>query len=137
MNIYNFDDPIFRESQLYQNFIRENPGLGYLRIRAYAASQALPISGLRIIVSKIVDNNKIVFFDGVTNTSGIIEKINLPTPRLNNDNQVVPGTTAYDIEAIYKPDNIDRMYHVNMYENVYAVQNISVVPSINNGAGGY
>ena len=137
MNTYNFDDPIFKESQLYRNFIRENPSNGYLRIRAYAASQALPISNLRVIVSKIVDNNKIVFFDGVTNNSGLIERITLPTPRLNTDNQVIPGTTSYDIEAIYEPDNIDRMYHVNMYENVYAVQNISVVPSINNGVGGF
>lgn len=137
MNTYNFDDAIFKESQLYQDFVRENPSSGYLRIRAYAASQALPISGLRIIVSKVVDNTKIIFFDGVTNSSGVIERITLPTPRLNTDNQVIPGATTYDIEAIYEPDNIDRMYSVNMYEGVYAVQNINVVPNFNNGVGGY
>ena len=137
MNTYNFDDPIFKESQLYQDFVGENPSYGYLRIRAYAASQALPISGLRIIVSKVLDNTKIIFFDGVTNISGVIERITLPTPRLNTDNQVIPGTMTYDIEAIYEPDNIDRMYRVNMYEGVYAVQNINVVPNFNNGVGGY
>ena len=137
MNTYNFNDSIFRESQLYQKFIEENPGKGFLRIRAYAASQALPISGLRVIVSKIVDNNKIIFFDGVTNSSGVIERITLPTPRISEDDQVVPLAIMYDIEAIYEPDNIKRMYSVNMYENVYAVQNISIVPSINNGVGGY
>ncbi len=137
MNTYNFDDSIFKESQLYQEFIRENPSLGFLRIRAYAASQALPISGLRVIISKVLDNNKIIFFDGVTNDSGVIERINLPTPRINDDNQVIPKNITYDIEAIYTPDNINRKYSVNMYENVYAVQNISVVPNINNGAGGF
>ena len=137
MNTYNFNDSIFRESKLYQDFIRENPKEGFLRIRAYAASQALPISGLRIIVSKIIDNNKVIFFDGVTNDSGVIERINLPTPTINDDNQIVPKTIAYDIEAIYIPDNVNRKYTVNMYENVYAVQNINVVPSINNGVGGF
>ena len=137
MNTYNFDDSIFKESQLYQEFIRENPSLGFLRIRAYAASQALPISGLRVIISKVLDNNKIIFFDGVTNDSGVIERINLPTPRINDDNQVIPKNITYDIEAIYTPDNINRKYSVNMYENVYAVQNISVVPNINNGVGGF
>ena len=137
MNTYNFNDSIFKESQLYQNFIRENPGNGYLRIRAYAASQALPISGLRIIVSKMIDNNKIIFFDGVTNNSGVIERITLPTPRIGDDNQMIPKNITYDIEAIYEPDNIQRVYYVNMYENVYAVQNINVVPSINNGVGGF
>ena len=137
MNTYNFDDSIFKESQLYQEFIRENSGVGFLRIRAYAASQALPISGLRIIVSKILDNSKVIFFDGITNDSGVIEKITLPTPRINDDNQVIPKNITYDIEAIYAPDNVNRKYSVNMYENVYAVQNISVVPSINNGVGGF
>ena len=137
MNTYNFDDSIFKESQIYQEFIRENPSLGFLRIRAYAASQALPISGLRIVISKILDNNKIVFFDGITNSSGLIERINLPTPRINDDNQVIPKNITYDIEAIYVPDNVNRRYSVNMYENVYTVQNINVVPNINNGVGGF
>ena len=137
MNTYNFNDSIFKQSQLYQNFVRENPSQGYLRIRAYAASQALPINGLRIIVSKVVDNNKIIFFDGVTNDSGVIERITLPTPRIGDDNQIIPKNITYDIEAIYEPDNIQRMYSVNMYEGVYAVQNINVVPNINNGVGGF
>lgn len=137
MNTYNFNDPIFMESQLYQSFIEQNPSQGFLRIRAYAASQALPISGLRVIVSKMLDNNKVIFFDGVTNNSGIIEKITLPTPNISTNNQVIPSAITYDIEAIYVPDNIDRKYIVNMYENVYAVQNINVVPNINNGVGGF
>ena len=137
MNTYNFNDSIFKQSQLYQNFVRENPSQGYLRIRAYAASQALPIRGLRVIVSKVVDNNKIIFFDGVTNDSGVIERITLPTPRIGDDNQIIPKNITYDIEAIYEPDNIQRMYSVNMYEGIYAVQNINVVPNINNGVGGF
>ena len=137
MNTYNFNDSIFKQSQLYQNFVRENPSQGYLRIRAYAASQALPIRGLKVIVSKVVDNNKIIFFDGVTNDSGVIERITLPTPRIGDDNQIIPKNITYDIEAIYEPDNIQRMYSVNMYEGVYAVQNINVVPNINNGVGGF
>ena len=137
MNTYNFNDSIFKQSQLYQNFVRENPSQGYLRIRAYAASQALPIRGLKVIVSKVVDNNKIIFFDGVTNDSGVIERIILPTPRIGDDNQIIPKNITYDIEAIYEPDNIQRMYSVNMYEGVYAVQNINVVPNINNGVGGF
>ena len=135
MNTYNFNDSIFKESKLYQEFIRENPSQGFLRIRAYAASQAVPIRGLRVIVSKIFDNNKIVFFDGVTNDSGVIERIILPTPKISDDNQVIPNMITYDIETIY--GNVNGKYTVNMYENIYAVQNINMVPNINNGIGGY
>ena len=137
MNTYNFNDSIFKESKLYQEFIRDNPSQGFLRIRAYTASQAVPISGLRVIVSKILDNTKVIFYDGVTNNSGLIERIVLPTPTISDDNQVIPNMITYDIETVYTPDNVSGKYTVNMYENIYAVQNINVVPSINNGIGGY
>ena len=96
-----------------------------------------------IIKKKIVkgfnSNNKKVYENkkGINNTFG---------KNKFNDDKISKGESEYEsdnnqikenIEAIYEPDNIDRMYHVNMYENVYAVQNISVVPSINNGVGGF
>ena len=55
MNTYNFNDASFKNTSSYQNFISANPSEGYLKVRASAASQALPISGLKIVVSKIID----------------------------------------------------------------------------------
>lgn len=136
MNTYNFNDPIFKESQLYQKIITENPSQGFLRIRAFAASQAIPISNLKITVSKIIDNNNIIFFEGYTNRSGIIEKISLPAPKLNTDNLDIPSNTTYEIKAEYPEDNISRIYRVNIYENVYVIQTINIVPTGNNGVGG-
>ena len=135
MNKYNVNDPIFVESKLYQNFLKQNPTQGFLKIRAFAANQAIPISGLKIIVSKIIDNNKIIFFEGNTNESGIIEKINLPAPTLNTDNLNIPSTITYNIEAIYNSDDINRVYQVNIYENIYVVQTINIVPKLNNNMG--
>ena len=136
MNTYNFNDPIFRESALYRDYLNENPTTGYLRIRAYAASQAIPISNLKITVSRVVDNNRIIFFEGNTNESGIIERIELPTPRLDPNNLDVPSRATYEINASYEPDNVSRVYLVNLYENVYVVQTINIVPTTNNGVGG-
>ena len=136
MNIYNVNDPIFRESKLYQDYLNENPATGYLRIRAFAASQAIPISNLRIVVSKVIDDYKVIFFEGTTNNSGIIERIELPVPKLEPDNLDVPNKATYEIQAIYTPDNVNRVYLVNMYENVYVVQTINIVPNLNTGVGG-
>ena len=52
MDTYNINDSEFVNSDMYKNFINENPGRGYLKIRAYSASQAVPISGLQVVVSK-------------------------------------------------------------------------------------
>lgn len=137
MNTYNIKDEEFTSSQAYQDFIKENPTEGYLKIRAYAASQAIPISGLNVIISKIIDNNRVIFFEGATNESGIIERITLPAPRLLESNLDAPNSTEYDITATYRPDNIETIYRVRIYENVYVIQNISIVPEISMNQGDF
>lgn len=135
MNTFNINDQEFANSAIYQNFLKQNPSQGYLKIRAYAASQAIPITNLKIVVSKIIDNNKVIFFEGNTNESGIIEKITLPAPRLNQNNLDTPSSTTYDITATYEEQNLTNIYRVNIYDNIYVVQTISVVPTMNVMAG--
>jgi len=135
MNTYNYNDEEFKKSKIYQDFIKDNPSKGYLKIRAYAANQAIPINDLKIIVSKNVSSNRIIFFEGVTNSSGIIERITLPAPKLDPNNLDAPTSTTYDIEAISKNDNIINKYKVNMYEDIYVIQNINIIPTLNVMAG--
>ena len=130
MNTYNFNDESFKSTDIYKQYIKENNGEGYLKIRAYAASQALPISNLKIVVSKEIGNNNIIFFEGETNSSGIIEKITLPGPKQNTDDLVIPNSITYDIKATYEPDNTTTIYRVNIYDNIYVVQTINIVPTM-------
>ncbi len=131
MNTYYFDNTQFMNSSSYSEFISKNSEKGILKIRAYSANQAVPVKGLRVIVSYIINNDKIIFFDGYTNDSGIIERIVLPVPKLDINNMDVPNTITYDIEATYEPDNINTIYKVNRYENICVVQNINIVPKLN------
>ena len=133
MNTYNVNDESFLDSQIYKNFINENPGLGYLKIRAYAASQAVPISGMKIVISKDIGGNKVIFFEGVTNDSGVIDGILLPVPRVSSDNMMAPVVTTYDLSATY--DGESRVYKVNVYDDIHVVQSINVTPNISYGVG--
>ena len=130
MDTYNIDDKDFVNSELYKSFLNANPGLGFLKVRAYAASQAVPISGMSVQVSKDIGGNKVIFFEGVTNESGVIERIQLPVPR-TLDNMVAPIITTYDVSTVYEDDN--RVYKVNVYDGIYVVQNINVTPNISYG----
>lgn len=136
MNTYNFNDENFKNTATYKNFVGANPSQGFLKIRAYAASQAIPISGLKVVVSKNIDNNNVIFFEGTTNESGVIERITLPAPRLDPNNLDAPNSTTYEITATYAPDNVSTIYRVNMYENIYVIQTINIVPDLNAMAGG-
>lgn len=128
---YNVNDKDFLNSELYRSFINSNAGIGFLKIRAYAASGAVPISGLSVVISKNIGGNKVIFFEGVTNESGVIERISLPVPRMSSDNMIAPVISTYDINTTYEGES--RLYKVNVYDDIYVVQNINVTPNISYG----
>ena len=129
---YNFNDKEFQNTDIYKKFIEDNPKVGYLKIRASAANSAVPIENLKVVVSKNIDGNNVIFFEGLTNNSGVIEKITLPAPVLNSNDLTVPNSTSYDIKTIYEPDNITGLYQINIYDNLYVIQNINIVPKMIN-----
>lgn len=126
-NIY-FNNPTFMQSDAYKNFINENPGQGFLSIRAYAANSAIPISGLNVTVSKVINNIKVIFFEGATDNSGIISQISLPTPTISSNDQEVPASTEYEVEAKYEEQNL--IFVIKMYSNIQVNQNINIVPEL-------
>lgn len=128
MNVYNVSNPEFKESIFYKEFLDNNPTVGYLKIRAYAASEALPISNLQVEISKTMGDNKIIFFSGVTDNSGMIERVTLPTPKLSINDLNVPNNIEYDIKTTY--DGVDTIYKVIMFEGVCVVQTININPNV-------
>lgn len=131
----NFDDPSFISTDTYKTFVNNNSSYGYLNIRAYAASSAIPIKGLKVIVSKVLNNERVVFFSGTTDESGIIESITLPTPSVSTNDEVIPSSQDYDIEATYENQRL--IYKVIMYSNISVNQNINVVPIMRVGDTSY
>ena len=115
--------------EVYKEFLRVNSGSGNLKIHAYAASEALPVSNLRVIVFTVIGSDKVIFFDGVTDSSGMIPTISLPAPIIDTDNLVIPKTTTYSI--LVSRDN--REFNVDMYDGICVVQNINFVLGGNYG----
>ena len=124
MNDIYFNSEEFSKTNEYQEFITSNQGQGYLNIRAYTASSAIPISGLEVTVYKIINNRRIIFFQGATDTSGTISQISLPTPLITDDNEVVPPSEEYEIMANY--DNKELLFKIKMFSNIQVIQNINV-----------
>lgn len=128
MNTYNINDEAFYNSSEYQEYLKQNPGKGMLKIRAYGASEAIPVKGLKIIVNGDINGKKVVFYEGYTDESGSINNIVLPAPSLNDNNLESPAKAVYEILATYFPDNITKVYKINMFDDVCVIQNISIVP---------
>lgn len=132
MNNVSIDNEEFLKSAEYRNFISRNSGKGNLKIRAYVASEALPVGGLHIVVSTDFNGTKIIFFDGETDASGMIQTLSLPAPPLAMNNLEIPLTTTYHITAS-SSTGVPKEFSVNMYDGICVVQNINFVPGGQNG----
>ena len=128
MNTIYFNDPNFIKTDTYKNYVSKNNSNGILNIRAYAANAAIPISGLNVTVFKVLDNQKVVFFEGATDESGIINQIMLPTPSISKNDEEIPLSQDYDISAIYESQRL--VFKVLMYSGIQVNQNINIVPQI-------
>ena len=128
VNTYYFNDDSFKKTDIYKDFISEYPASGNLRIRAYAASGAVPLSDIDVTIYKEYNNVKIIFYEGKTDESGLIENIILPAPELSSNMMDIPSSITYEISVISKKDDISKVYQTSIYENIYVVQNINVIP---------
>lgn len=124
---YDFNNEEFRNSSIYKTFINNNSGKGVLKVEASTPSEAYPLKGVEIIISKTLGNNKIIFFKGVTNDSGIIDGIVLPAKAMSyevNDTSDILYTT-YDLDANLKEYNLNKDYNVTIFDNIKVIQPVT------------
>lgn len=124
-----YTDKLLENDSSFQEFIRNSPGTGYLKIRATSAFEAVPVEGLNIKVSKEIGNNKVIFYEGKTDYSGMINDIVLSAPMAITDDLVEPKFNTYKIEA--KNENINQEYDISICCGFTVIQYINVTPSSN------
>lgn len=129
MNI-NVDDPILSDDQAFQEFIRNNPGRGYLKVRATSANDAIPVAGVEVTVSKKIGNNNVAFFQGQTDNSGMINGIVLATPSKASSDLEAPSFTDYELRAIYEKENFDKLYKISLCCRASVIQYINIIPNV-------
>ena len=130
MNIINYED--FKNTDLYESFISENPDTGFLKVQVFTAYGAVPISDTSIIISKDIEDYRVIFYQGVTDDSGIIENISLPAPltvKVANPD-IIPGYTIYDMTAIHEGFETIKKFSIGMFGDVKVIQYVKMTPTI-------
>ena len=61
-------------------FLHSNTETGILKIKVSALSGVIPLEGKAAVVYKDFDDGRWIFFSGKTDSSGIIDDIELPAP---------------------------------------------------------
>jgi len=124
---YYFDSEEFKASSLYKTFINVNNGKGILKVEASTAQDAYPLENVEIIISKMINGNKVIFYQGFTNDSGIIDGIVLPTRKMKKDVNDVSDIifTTYDLLAKYPKYNIEKIYDVSIFDDIKVIQPVT------------
>ena len=132
MNFITYDD--FKKTDGYDKFIKSNPSLGKFKVQVSMGSGGVPVSGAEVLVTKDIDDKKVLFFKGNTNESGMIDDIKLPAPIGITDfsAQEFPKFTEYNLSVIDKENDTIRDYVVQALGDVKAIQSVNIVPK-----GGY
>lgn len=88
----------------WKEFEANNPSNGFLKLQVYSAQGALPVRDARIIVSKQFGNQSRIFYEMMTDESGVTDPVSLPAPD-NSHSFVIDGVRpyeTYDLE-VFKP----------------------------------
>lgn len=113
-------------SEKYGDYLKNNPGMGILRIQVFTANQAFPLQDVEIKVYKEIDGKRVVFYNGITDSSGIIDNINLPTKVVKDEVESAEDikSTDYIIESRYPKTNVTQKYVVSIYDDLKVIQPI-------------
>ena len=106
-----------------EQFLRENPDQGILRIQAFRGPQSIPVEGVKVTVSRQLDGGEHVFFAGTTDNSGLIDPIVLPAPARSQSlrpDDANPSAT-YTVRAEH-PQFQPQEITVNLYQGIKTVQ---------------
>lgn len=130
MSLITFED--FKKSSEYQKFSQENPAIGYLKVQVFTAYGAIPVPDTSILITKDIGENKVVFFQGKTDSSGIIDNIQLPAPNAvpETDIDTAPEYTLYDLTAIHEGYESLKKYSVGMFGGIRVIQYVKMTPLV-------
>lgn len=131
MNLITYDE--FKQTSDYQQFIKENSDVGYLKVMTFTAYQAIPVENVEILITRDIGDKKVIFFRGVTNSSGIIDNIELPAPvsGYNIKDYQTSNYTIYDLTAIRTDYETIKKYSIGMFGGIKIIQYVKMVPNIN------
>lgn len=128
MKIISYEE--FKNTDLYEDFLNENNDVGNLKVQVFTAYGAIPIPDTNIVVFKDIEEYRVIFFQGVTDISGIISGISLPAPKMVSSNVETPIYTVYNMIAYNEGYEALKNYNIGMLGGVNVIQYVKMTPEI-------
>ena len=122
------------KDKIYQEFLKENPENGILKVQVFMADQAIPIANVNILIEKEVSNETLDFYDGKTDESGVIENITLPAPKIDDND--IPKYVSYQLIVKHPNYQGPTTYTIPIYSGQKMLQYVVLKPLSKENANG-
>ena len=122
----------FKNMPEYNQFISQNPDVGYVKVQVFTAYEAIPITDTQILITKKLGDKRVIFFEGKTDSSGIISDIALPAPVTVpvGTPDVVPEYETYDLTAVHAGYETIKQFVIGVFGDVKIIQYVKMAPEI-------
>ena len=114
------------KDKIYQEFLKENPENGILKVQVFMANQAIPIANVNILIEKEISNETLDFYFCLTNESGIIEAISLPAPKIEDNDK--PKYVSYQLIVKHPNYQGPTTYTIPIYSGQKMLQYVVLKP---------
>lgn len=106
-------------------------GTGYILVNVRTGDESSPIEGATVLVTAIVEGNRLILAEGLTNSSGTTERFSVPAP--DNSFSQSPGSltrpySLYDVSVTASGFFNARSVDVPVFAGITSVQNFSMIP---------
>lgn len=116
------DTPAVPDSEM-DAYLEKNCEQGVLRVQAFQGRQAIPIEGVAVTVRCPIGGDQMIFFQGQTDSSGVIDPILLPAPK--PETSLSPGQDGpcgeYEVVAVH-PSFDTLTTHVMIFPGIKTIQ---------------
>lgn len=121
-------------NETYSEFLKNNPESGTLKVQAFAAQQALPVGDVSVRVSKKFTDQEKIFFEGITDSTGIIDNIILPSPQkfLSEQPSDILPYAVYDFFASHPTFGTENSNEIQIFQGIKSIQPVRIVPQARN-----
>lgn len=118
------------EYESFDEFLNANPKNGFLRVRSFAADEAMPIPNARVVVTCRINNSPHVFYDQLTDSNGVVFGLLLPAPDkgLSSYPTALRPYALYDVEVSH-PDFVSVFFKgILIFDGIETIQLAQLVP---------
>ena len=126
-----------RKYDTYEEFLRDNPMRGSLRIQTLTGSETYPSAGAEVEIYRQIGGKDMLIAKGITDESGIYENRDLPAPDISYSEELsyIQPFTSYTVSVNQRGYVKVIIRALPIFPNIESMQTLELIPGNQNGDG--